>query len=387
MTAPVAKQSFHDGLIKVYPCRDRKRTTYTLSWYVRKERNRRTFSSWTEAEKEIERIAANITLGNLDVSTISTRDLHYFRLCEERLGGIPLDRAVQFFLDQHQLQPSGKTVAEVVTQFLKKQNEDKNISDRQKETVKHHLLGFAQEITAPIASVHAQDIDAYLRKNRWAQRTRLNHRISLLSLFGYARRKGYLPRHTDTEASLSDPIRVRTKTPEIWSVGEFESLLRSSGNCPALPVLVLGGLAGVRTAECARLTWGNLHRDTGTIRLERNITKTRSSRLAPFLPCAQEWLEDPDPDPRVRVFDSFGTPRRPHSAVKEVSTRCNLAWRPNALRHSFATYYLALTGDPAKVSLATGHSVSVLLSTYKVISIGGQPITKTMAEDYFAITP
>jgi hypothetical protein len=62
-------------------------------------------------------------------------------------------------------------------------------------------------------------------------------------------------------------------------------------------------------------------------------------------------------------------------------------WKQNANRHSFATYYLAMTGDASTTALAMGNSPTMVLRRYKTIQVDGKTVTRTMAERYFAILP
>ena len=68
-------------------------------------------------------------------------------------------------------------------------------------------------------------------------------------------------------------------------------------------------------------------------------------------------------------------------------TNTDFEWKPNANRHSFATYYLALTGDASQTALACGHNPSMLLRRYKTITVNGRTVTREMAKEYFSLAP
>jgi integrase len=55
----------------------------------------------------------------------------------------------------------------------------------------------------------------------------------------------------------------------------------------------------------------------------------------------------------------------PHDALQKVAAKAGVPWKHNALRHSFASYHLALHGDAGKTATIMGHSVRMLEREYK----------------------
>jgi hypothetical protein len=73
------------------------------------------------------------------------------------------------------------------------------------------------------------------------------------------------------------------------------------------------------------------------------------------------------------------TLRRRLEALAEAA---GVPWLPNGLRHSFATYHIALYEDAGKTALALGHTDPALtFRHYRALR------TKEEAEAYFAIRP
>jgi len=56
-------------------------------------------------------------------------------------------------------------------------------------------------------------------------------------------------------------------------------------------------------------------------------------------------------------------------------------WRQNALRHSFISYRVALTGDVARTALEAGNSAKMIFRHYREV------VEPQMAEAWFSITP
>ena len=65
----------------------------------------------------------------------------------------------------------------------------------------------------------------------------------------------------------------------------------------------------------------------------------------------------------------------------EVAKKIGVKWKHNALRHSYASYRLALVQDAAKVALELGHSPTILFKHYRELVMPDQ------AEAWFRIEP
>ena len=70
-----------------------------------------------------------------------------------------------------------------------------------------------------------------------------------------------------------------------------------------------------------------------------------------------------------------------YEAAQRAAQAAGIPRKPNALRHSFASYRLALLGDAAKVAFEMGNSPQVVHSHYKNL------VTPAEAERWFAIGP
>jgi integrase len=59
---------------------------------------------------------------------------------------------------------------------------------------------------------------------------------------------------------------------------------------PLQPLIAIGGLGGLRTAELLRLEWEDVWRVAGHIEISQTKSKTRSRRLVTICPALEEWL-------------------------------------------------------------------------------------------------
>jgi hypothetical protein len=64
-----------------------------------------------------------------------------------------------------------------------------------------------------------------------------------------------------------------------------------------------------------------------------------------------------------------------------LSVRARVAWKRNALRHSFGSYRLAVTADLARVSAEMGNSPAIINEHYRAL------VTEAEGRAWFALVP
>jgi integrase len=376
--------------VRIYECTVRnKYLTYFVCWRVGKQRMRRGLASLTEAKREAKTIVEQLADGSaLPASGITMRDLQYYRTCESMLNGVPLDRAIKGYLKNNPSEVKEIRISELVEEFLAK-NEASVNSNSQKITMRALLTRFASKISKPVSLVTASDLDEYLSDPRYAPRTRHNQRSAIIVLFNYARRKGYLSDERKHAAEKTEEIKFKKPPVEIYSAEQAEAMLTLCDS-KLVPFLAIGLFAGIRSAELARLKWENIDWVGGTIRLDREITKTNQSRLAPLMPNLAEWLA-PYKGMTGNILATTKS-RYPTTLISpwlasQSKPSLPAKWIDNGMRHSFASYHLAYTQNAAQTALACGHSVGMLLGTYKTITVNGDSLNTEVARKYFEIRP
>ncbi|HOK76430.1 MAG TPA: site-specific integrase, partial [Verrucomicrobiota bacterium] len=129
-----------------------------------------------------------------------------------------------------------------------------------------------------------------------------------------------------------------------------------------LPVLVLGAFCGLRSAEIERLEWADIDLQAGVVVVGADKSKTASRRVVPMPDNARIWLA-PYAGRTGRVWPHEGW--RMYRRVTETVRAAGVKPQANALRHSFATYKFALTGDAGRVAGELGNSAGVLHRHYR----------------------
>jgi integrase len=134
----------------------------------------------------------------------------------------------------------------------------------------------------------------------------------------------------------------------------------------------------LRTAEIERLEWADIDLPGGFIEVKARKAKTRSRRLVPVLPNLTQWLA-PFASQTGTVWT--GTPATLIEARAETVKAAKVAWKDNALRHSFISYRLAQIQNAAQVALEAGNSPQMVFRHYREL------VKPTDAQAWFAIAP
>jgi len=145
--------------------------------------------------------------------------------------------------------------------------------------------------------------------------------------------------------------------------------------------LALGLFAGLRSSTCVRLPVETIDYAERGISIPAEAIKTRArvyiDGFEPNLWAWLEWARDHAPDGFSLTKGPWDTGR------KALADAVGVSMPHNALRHSFATYHVALYRDAGKTATLLAHrgNVSMLYQHYRGNA------TNAQAREYFAILP
>lgn len=136
--------------------------------------------------------------------------------------------------------------------------------------------------------------------------------------------------------------------------------------------------AGIRPAEVARLQWKDINSEDNLITVARQISKTGGARLVTILPVLQRWLHrwKQDAPPTSRVVPSCWV-RRWKALRRDAGLE---PWRPDTLRHTFASYHLVHYRDIYLLQTEMGHSSAKLLFSRYLNQFG---LTRNIAAKFW----
>lgn len=376
------------------------RVIFEVADYTAGKRRLRGFTEEIDARKEGEKIARQLSTGETTAAMMRNSDAaSYGRALElikptgatlehaaliyakiyEICGGDYGIEAAKFFTTHRADRIQQKKVSEVVTELLQAKEARKK-SDRYIADLRARLTKFASTFAVDISTITPPDVQGWLDKLNLAPQTAKNYRTVLYTLFSFAEARGYIFKGgnpvEDTES-----IEVNGGAAiEIYTPDEITKLLNAAATTRKdfLPVVVLGGFAGLRTAEIERLHWSDVDFSGGYIHVAADKAKTRSRRLVPISANLSHWLV-PYSKQTGKVWT--GTPDTLRDARGETVKAAEIAWKDNALRHSYISYRLADTNDAAKVSLEAGNSAQMVFKHYREL------VRPEAAKAWFAITP
>ena len=258
-------------------------------------------------------------------------------------------------------QPRSGNVPQIVSELLQAKQED-GASRRYIETARSHLRRFAAAFKGGIHVITTSEIDAWLRGQSVGPRARNNIRGSIITLFRFAQKQGYLPKGRRTEADDVARAKDRGGAIGILIPADLASVLAEAPERVRL-FIVLGAFTGMRSSEILRLDWRDVNLERRFITVAAEKAKTATRRLVPIQPNLLQWLSGH----RGTTGRLFRTQRDADRAIA-YAKRLGIRWPNNALRHSYATYRLALTADAARVALEMGNSPQKLMTNYRELA-------------------
>lgn len=275
------------------------------------------------------------------------------------------------------------TLVKVYDDFIAQLEKD-GASDRYIEDCKSRMKRMTQTFKSYVHSVTRADLADWLNRLKVSPRTRKNFRTAAVSLFKFAKEKGHLPRNVQTEAELlpaTKRLKSVTKTAEIgiYTPNQFAQMLAAAPD-HLLPVLAIGGLAGLRSAEICRIKWQDIRKNE--IVVQADNAKTGSRRIVPIVPALASWLARVEPgDADDRVCAKYSKESALARAVTKALDAAGIKSVHNGLRHSFCTYRLADIQSAAQVALEAGNSPTMLFRHYRALA------TQEEGKAWFSITP
>jgi integrase len=352
------------------------------------KRKRITRASLEKAKYEARKLIAKIASGRSD-EPLNSPEIEEYRLAKAiaaKHGRTILSVMEEWELDRNRkstLVP--KEVPAVVEEFLAvKQLE--GVSRLHFQDRQSRLRKFAAAFKGRIDRITSTEIEIWLRDLGGHRRTIRNYRNALLQLFRFARLKRYLPKG---EAVVIEDIVVARPASadgeiQIYSPEELELLLADAPDA-LLKFIAIGAFAGLRSEEIMRLEWKDIQFSRGFIEVTAAKAKTASRRLVPLLPVLKNWIWPLRKD-TGRVLDYSHNSALIRARIAFCKTgivvdnqTVEFTWKPNALRHSFASYRLAEVKDAARVALEMGNSPTMLFRNYREL------VTEQQAQEWFVL--
>ena len=401
---------------------------YRVCFTAAGKRQMQTFGTYTEARAAAETkakelhsnsIGAGLTASQAQDALAAFERLENFRAASGRklsllgavsefveaagkLRGRPLGEAVDGFLRTTAVVQT-KDIGEAVTEFLAgsehlthaAEGKRAQLSAKYAYVREIQLRRFADTFSGtPVCDLSKAHLDKFITtlgqqetKSRNGRKivsakSRNHYRGVIRQFLAWCVRKDYLsPTHRLFEADAMRPELANTAEVDFYTPGELARMLAAAKDDFALlrPLIAIGGLAGLRTAELLRLDWADVWRVAGHIEVTAGKAKTRQRRLVEICPALAAWLEPFRANTAGKLWNGHEVTFQQNLA--RLCEAANAPRRHNGLRHAFCTYHFALHANENLTAAQAGNSPAMIHGHYKGLA------TKADAEQWFNVKP
>jgi integrase len=217
------------------------------------------------------------------------------------------------------------------------------------------------------------------------ERTKRNDRDTIGFFNRWLILRGYLAKGTDWLDGVQNYKARKQGEISTYTAAEMRRLIAAADET-ILPLILIGGFAGLRTSEIERLDWQDIDLEDGFIEVKSVEGKKSDERrrIVPIKDNLKKFLE-PLAKKAGKVIPLANTAKHllktaadTGDAAKEIKP---LEWKHNALRHTYISARVAESGDVPRVADEAGNSPQVIRSNYL------KRIRPAMAAEWFAIAP
>jgi integrase len=244
----------------------------------------------------------------------------------------------------------GMSVAQALRMWsVEAEGKSKSHADKIAATVKE----LSEVLKGPVARVEPLAIDRWLKTLGGSETSRAMWFRYARMFFKWCYRMRFIDR------SPLDGLRPPRATPgrNILTPEQMAALLKAPMGDDVKALVLLGGFAGLRTVEVARMNWEDIDTKTKQIHVRPEVSKQHDGML-------QRIVDMTEPLVKRRKFFEKKTGRIVTSSVEALHERRRKValalgwegWPDNALRHSFATYHLGRCGNSGLTAYQMGHT-------------------------------
>ena len=373
--------------------------------YREQGKRKQAWRSTYEAAKRAADDAIEATLtGDASALKLNAADRHTYLRAVEYLAplNIPLDHAARDYAEMIILMAGKATPLEACRDWLKRhavklpeitvtaavelmktQAKTDGKSDLRLKQLANVLDRFAEHFNQEVSTLTPKMIADYLTALELAERTRRNHR----DVIGFFNRwlvlRGYLAKGTDWLEGVQNYTARKLGQISTYTADEMQRLIAAADD-RILPMIVIGGFAGLRHAEIARLEWQDIDMEEGFIEVKAENAKTDTRRIVPLKENLKAFLK-PLVKKSGKVVSVVNTTKQLLKTATDTADAENeieaMEWKHNALRHTYISARVAESGDVPRVADEAGNSPQVIRTNYL------KRMRPAAAAEWFAIAP
>jgi integrase len=298
--------------------------------------------------------------------------------CREVMAGTgrtPLDAAKEF-VERDRARRQALTLAALIERFMA----DPETAKRSKayvSDVRKRWRRFQDDLGADTLAcdLTADKVRRWLAALPVADLTKGNFHRTVGAVFSYAMHSELVtenPFRKVQKPTVADADGVAVFTPE-----QMGALLREA-HSDWLPLLAIGGFAGIRPEELRRLDWEEVDLKGGFIEVKASKSKSGKRRLVTISKNLRAWLL-----PYTGRTRRIVTPRERKHRIAAMEAAGVKHWPMDVLRHSFASYHLRFHGNDLNLTAQElGHtSTKMLFQHYR------EAVKPDAAKAWWALMP
>ncbi len=295
------------------------RDSYRVAWHVAGQRRMASFPSYSLAKRHADALVKDLAKGSQvtalqpaqarDALAALERLADFYRATGRRvsllaavsefveasgkLHGRTMGEAVEGYL-RTVASLKRKDIGEAVTDFLQADAPRTKAADGQRaqlsakyaynRELQLHRFAATFQNTA-VCDLSKDHLDKFIGSlDDFSAKSRNHYRAAVRQFLQWAVRKDYLPgTHRLNEADAMRPERANTAEVSFYTPREFAALLETADET-LRPIIAIGGLAGLRTAELLRLTWQDVWRVPDTLKSPLARPRHGNAALWKFAP-------------------------------------------------------------------------------------------------------
>jgi len=390
------------------------RDSYRVAWQVAGQRRMASFPSYSLAKRHADALVKDLASGSQvtalqpaqarDALAALERLADFYRATGRRvsllagisefveasgkLGGRTLGEAVTGYL-RNVASVKRKDIAAAIEEFIQAKEPRTRAANGQRAQLSGkyaynlaiQLRRFAATFqNTAVSELSKEHLDAFIGSlDDFSAKSRNHYRASVRQFLQWATRKDYLPvTHRLGEADGLRPEHANTAEISFYSPRELAALLANADDA-LRPVIAIGGLAGLRTAELLRLDWADVWRVPGHVEITAGKSKTRQRRLVEICPALAAWIEPFRMLATGKLWNLHES--KFQERFLELCKDTEVTRKTNGLRHSFCSFHFALHANENLTAQQAGNSPSMIHAHYKGLA------TKAEAEKWFNVMP
>lgn len=265
---------------------------------------------------------------------------------------------------------------------------DHHAGESRKRNVAFYLEHFGYEFgDRNVSQVETLEIERWMNGKGWGPKTLNECKQALGQFWRYCIQSKWAATNPATAIRTR---RVPRHLIAIYSTDELRAMLDGLAKRRPLfvPTVAIGAFAGLRISEIARLTWPEVNKglECGHIELTpHHVGKTGIARLVPILPNLRAWLEAHRQQSGLVLPETWKNKKAKLGELGSFIARLSgVAWKENALRHSFGTYRFKAVDNVGQVCDEMGTSIQKFEKHYRSRC---KTVTTETACAYFTISP